>query len=78
MRHLNYRKFLLAVSLFLLASVGGLWAWNTLADMFVLPEAQYRHALAGMLLLSILRLGLGAAPRNHDRERGGRHEHSHC
>ena len=77
--NLNYRKIILAGSLFLLASVAVLWAWNTLAELFALPPAQYKHALAVLLLLSIVRSGRGARLRVRQRERGGgQHEHSHC
>lgn len=79
MRHLKYRKFISVGGLLLLASVAGLWAWNTLAELFALPPAQYRHALAALLMLTMLRSGLGATTRNPHRERGGgRHENSNC
>ena len=78
MPDLNHRKFLLAGGLLLLASVAGLWAWNTLADLFTLPPAQFRHALAVVLLLSMLKLCWGRKARRHYCDRGGRYEHSHC
>lgn len=55
----------------LLAVVGGgvllLWAWNTLAvDLFGLPAARFKHALAleaGIAALTLLPLGLARALR---------------
>jgi hypothetical protein len=78
MPYFDYRKFLLSGGLFALAGVAGLWAWNTLAGLFGLPPAQLRHALALLLLLSMLRLCAGTRSRRHYCERGGRHERSHC
>jgi hypothetical protein len=40
---------------FMLVSVLGLWAWNTLSELFNGPVAQYKHIVAALLLLAILR-----------------------
>jgi hypothetical protein len=46
-----YKKYAYVVGLFLLASIVGLWSWNTLAELFNGPHAQYKHAVAAMGLL---------------------------
>jgi hypothetical protein len=38
-----------------LATILGLWAWNTLAQPFGGPELEFRHALAAAILLSLIR-----------------------
>jgi len=52
---LHHRRGFLAVAVFLLASVAGLWSWNTLAELTAWPQAEYRHALAALALLYVLR-----------------------
>jgi hypothetical protein len=41
--------------IFLLATVFGLWAWNTISELYNGPAAQYKHVVAALLLLAILR-----------------------
>ncbi len=56
-------KHLLAAGLAIVAiAVAGLWSWNTLAELFGAPEAQFRHAVAVLVLLATLRLVM---PRRH-------------
>lgn len=52
---LHYRRALLAVVAFLLATVAALWSWNTLAELFAWPQAEYRHALAALAILYLVR-----------------------
>ena len=59
-----------AIGLFVLATVAGLWPWNTLSGLFSLPQAQYRHALAAFCLLFILRRGLTPGQGAHNRGNG--------
>ena len=47
------RQTVIAVGAFLLLTVVGLWSWNTLSELFNLPHAQYRHAVAATALLLI-------------------------
>lgn len=35
----GYKHYFYAVGLFLLASVAALWSWNTLSELFNLPQA---------------------------------------
>jgi uncharacterized membrane protein YwzB len=56
----NSMRVARALSLVLLAAVGVLWSWNTVAvDLFAAPSMAYRHALA-LLLLAVV-LGTAAA-----------------
>lgn len=77
MRHINYRHALLVVGVFLLSSVITLWSWNTLSELLSLPPAQYRHALAALLLLLIARWALLPGYRGAGSEKGAGYEHSH-
>lgn len=43
----------IAISVFLIGSVVLLWSWTTLAvDLFQLPKAQFKHAVAFALLIT--------------------------
>jgi hypothetical protein len=54
MNHLDV-KHLLAAGLALAAIVAtALWSWNTLADLFGVPEMQFRYALAALALLAVV------------------------
>jgi len=46
-------KALFAVAIFIIGCILLLWSWNILAvDLFQLPEARFKHALAFGLLIS--------------------------
>lgn len=75
MHDFSYKDVVYGVSLFLLATVSGLWSWNTLADLFSWPLAQYRHAIAAFLLLLILKWVLTANHRAISRVFGSYYEH---
>jgi hypothetical protein len=72
MRHIDLKHLLLAVTAAATLVAIGLWSWNTLAALFHLPAAELRHALAALVLLSVLRgLLLPAAARGRrSRQRG--------
>jgi len=53
MNQLDVKHLLAACLAFALIAATGLWSWNTLADMFGAPEAQFRHAVAALALLAI-------------------------
>lgn len=76
MRNFNHKNFLYAVGLFLLASVAGLWSWNTLSELLNLPQAQYKHVIAAFFLILILRWGISPSHHTINRIIGGNHEHS--
>jgi len=43
---------------FLCITIFGLWAWNTLSELFSGPVAQYKHIVAALILLVIARWSL--------------------
>jgi hypothetical protein len=58
-----------------LSMVPGLWAWNTLGDLFGLPAAQFKHAVAAAIAALLLRLLLLPGRPSHYCHPGGcRHE----
>ena len=73
MRSIKLKSVFFLFSLYLLASIAGLWAWNTLAEVFPLPVAQYRHILAAMVLLLMFKWLLAWRPSKHRQATGGRH-----
>jgi hypothetical protein len=75
MRNLKHKHFLYVIGLFLLASVAGLWSWNTLSELFNFPQAQYRHALAASFVLLVLKWGLFPGHRTANCLLGRNHEH---
>ncbi len=69
---------LLAIAVFVAGSILLLWSWNTLAaDLFQLPEARFKHAVAFGLLIAgaflfrvfVARFAVGGSP--HSGHRGG-------
>jgi hypothetical protein len=58
MNHEKVKYYFYGVMLVLLASVMGLWAWNTLAELFSGPQAQYKHVLALLVVLAMVKWGL--------------------
>jgi len=76
MRNINHKHLLYVTGLFILASVAGLWSWNTLSELFNMPQAQYKHVLAAFFLLLILRWSLIPRHRNPNRLLGGDHGHA--
>jgi hypothetical protein len=76
MRNLTHKQYFYAIGLFLLATIAGLWSWNTLSELFNFPQAQYKHVLAVFILLLILKSGLSSNCRAINRVFGGNHENS--
>lgn len=62
MNRIDTIHLLAAILAFAAIAVIGLWSWNTLAELFGAPEAQFRHAVAAAALISTLRL---ATRRRH-------------
>jgi len=52
------RRTLLALATIGAAVAIALWAWNTLAVPFALPEIDARHVLAAFALLGMVRIAL--------------------
>lgn len=61
--------FFYSVSVFVLLTVLALWSWNTVAELFGGPQAQYNHVLAAMALLFVARWSMGGHGLHH------RHDH---
>ena len=62
MNHIDIKHLLAAGLAIAVIMVAGLWSWNTLAELFGAPEAQFRHAIAVLVLLAALPLLI---PRRH-------------
>lgn len=60
----SYKQFFYGIVFFLIASIAGLWAWNTLAELFQWPVVLYKHVVAFFILLLLVKwvlLGKGHA-----------------
>jgi hypothetical protein len=66
MQQTTLRHVLIAAGVLLVVSVVGLWSWNTLAALFDIPTAEFRHALAFLALLAIVRIAV--LQRRHRRK----------
>ena len=58
MKLTDTRHLLAALLAFAAIITIGLWSWNTLAELFGAPEAQFKHAVAAIALLTLLRYSL--------------------
>jgi DNA-binding MarR family transcriptional regulator len=58
MSHFDIKHLLIAGVALSAIAMTGLWSWNTLAELFGAPEAQFRHAIAALALLATLRLAI--------------------
>jgi hypothetical protein len=71
MHSVNLRQTFLVAVLFLLISIAALWSLNVLSALFGGPELQYKHAVAGLTLLAVLKIGVAgrrtARMGHHDR-----------
>jgi urea transporter len=48
-----FHRLLIALALGFVLAVIVQWAWNTVAPLFGGPPLEFRHALAGLVLLAI-------------------------
>jgi hypothetical protein len=55
MHHDRFRKTFIAAAALALASLIVLWSFNTLAELFGGPMAQFKHAIAVVCLLLIVK-----------------------
>jgi len=75
MKSLRFKYFVFAGLLLGISLVLGLWTWNTLAELFGLPNTQFKHVLAAIVSASLLRwFFLPRQPGRLDRCRGCPHE----
>ena len=63
MRESKYRHYLIAAMLFALLSAAALWSFNTIAEFHGAPAAQYKHAIAAIVLLFVVKLSLFSTRR---------------
>jgi dolichyl-phosphate-mannose--protein O-mannosyl transferase len=68
MHKFNLKYLLMGIGLFFLLTILTLWSWNTLAQLFGLPHAQFRHLIALFFIIFILK-GIFSADRHFDRFR---------
>jgi len=54
-KRFDWKHATLFVVTFLLATILGLWAWNTISALYSGPVAEYKHVIAVIVLLAILR-----------------------
>ncbi len=55
MKYDKFKHLALAIAAFLVGSIALLWTWNTLAELFNGPGAEYRHAVAALVAAIMLR-----------------------
>ena len=67
------KYWLLGLALVIFTLVMGLWSWNTLAELFDLPSAGFKHALAAAVVLWILRWRLARDRPAHLLRRSSHH-----
>ena len=58
MRNSKFRPIFIALGAFALLSVVALWSYNAMSELFSWPQAQYKHAIAVIALLLIVKWGL--------------------
>lgn len=75
MSHSKYKFLLAAAAAIFLASIAVLWSWNTLAELFGFPLAQYKHVVALAVLMFVLRSLFAPLHGVRTRLMGARHEH---
>ena len=55
MRNKTHKNFILATIAFIVATIVGLWSWNTVIELFDGPRAEYHHIVAILALVAVLR-----------------------
>lgn len=55
MNTLNYKHMAIIIGVFIIATVIGLWSWNTLSALFDGPQAQYKHVLAATFMVLVMK-----------------------
>jgi len=76
MRNLSHKQYFYAIGVFLLATIAGLWSWNTLSELFNFPQAQYKHVLAAFILVKMIKFGFSSNHKQINRVFGGDHENA--
>ena len=55
MHNSRFRKSFIAAGVFVLFSVAAYWSFNELSALFGGPQAQYKHAIAAIVMLLVLK-----------------------
>ena len=58
MNTFNYKCVAIRIGAFIVATVTGLWSWNTLSALFDGPQAQYKHVLAATFMVLVMKWAL--------------------
>ena len=66
MKRNRYTLIIFTAALLILVPIAGLWSWNTLAELFNAPQAQFKHVIAVVVLLLSLRWVL--LPNRHGKK----------
>jgi hypothetical protein len=66
MHHYRFRKMFIAATALALAALVFLWSFNTLAELFGGPMAQFKHAIAAVGLLLVVKWTRRYHGHNHD------------
>ena len=66
MRHFTGKAVAIAIAVLGAASIALLWSWNTLAELFGAPAADYKHVLAAIVIALVAR-SLLTSRRRHRR-----------
>lgn len=72
---MNFKRFFYAAALLVIASLAGLWSWNTLAELSIVPVADLRHVFAAITLLLIVKALI--MPRKRTSRWSARCKHGH-
>jgi hypothetical protein len=67
MKRTKGRHYFFAAIAALIVSATAMWSWNTVAELFGAPTAEFKHIVAMGLILAIARWTLSPA-RNHRRQ----------
>ena len=66
MHHDRFRKTFIGATLLTLASLVVLWSFNTLSELFNSPIAQFKHAIAAIGLLLVVKWTRKYHGHSHD------------
>ena len=62
MRHFDLKHITFAIIAVVVACTALLWSWNTLASLFGAPAAQFKHAVAALLIAAIAKTAIVRRP----------------
>ena len=65
MTHHRIRHLLVAAAWLVVAAVTALWSWNTIAELFGVPEAGIRHVVAAFALILLAKFTFQSGHRHH-------------